>query len=161
MRPSWTSCSTRSRARTRCRWSWGCRRARRRPGALPPPGVRRRRQQPGPRHRQHALRQRGAGRGRRGAASAEAARRAQLDEESRRSPRMDPLGELLGCSDSEPWNDLLHRFCIQGDESIVEVLLDHLVQSGRDAGALIEALASADLAGLEGVVAEVTAGSAA
>ncbi|CAK0804366.1 unnamed protein product, partial [Prorocentrum cordatum] len=101
---------------------------------------------------------RGAGRGRRGAASAEAARRAQLDEES---PRMDPLGELLGCSDSEPWNDLLHRFCIQGDESIVEVLLDHLVQSGRDAGALIEALASADLAGLEGVVAEVTAGSAA
>ncbi|CAK0804367.1 unnamed protein product, partial [Prorocentrum cordatum] len=80
---------------------------------------------------------------------------------STRSPRMDPLGELLGCSDSEPWNDLLHRFCIQGDESIVEVLLDHLVQSGRDAGALIEALASADLAGLEGVVAEVTAGSAA
>lgn len=82
---------------------------------------------------------------------------------SRGTPRMDPLGELLGCSDPEPWNELLHRFCIQGDESIVEVLLDHLVQSGRDAGALIEALASANLAGasLEDVVAEVSAGSAA
>eukprot|EP00929_Paragymnodinium_shiwhaense_P037559 TRINITY_DN19995_c0_g1_i1.p1 TRINITY_DN19995_c0_g1~~TRINITY_DN19995_c0_g1_i1.p1 ORF type:complete len:414 (+),score=68.39 TRINITY_DN19995_c0_g1_i1:109-1350(+) len=43
-------------------------------------------------------------------------------------------------ADSENWNSLLQRFCQEGDESVVDVLLDTYLKSTRDAGNLIDAI---------------------
>lgn len=61
-------------------------------------------------------------------------------------PVHEPGSVKKGGPDNETWNELLKRFCVKGDESIVDTLLDDFVQSGRDASYLIDALATADLA---------------
>lgn len=48
-----------------------------------------------------------------------------------------PLGNGV---ETETWGSLINRFCEDGDESIVDVLLDKFLRSGCDAGSLIDAV---------------------
>lgn len=43
-------------------------------------------------------------------------------------------------ADSEAWNSLLQKFCQEGDESVVDVLLENYLKSTRDASNLIDAI---------------------
>mmetsp|Transcript_26989 Transcript_26989/g.48790 ORF Transcript_26989/g.48790 Transcript_26989/m.48790 type:complete len:318 (+) Transcript_26989:61-1014(+) len=54
-------------------------------------------------------------------------------------PELQLLGQEVSTSgEPENWSALLNRFCEDGDESVVEVLLDRFMKSSGDVGHLIE-----------------------